>query len=67
MLFAGFPPEVRAMLRSTRPSAVVEAGVWVRRAKDLPSGLGRGRVVILGEAAHPMRPSSQEENQVGWR
>lgn len=55
------------MLRSTRPSAVVEAGVWVRRAKDLPSGLGRGRVVILGEAAHPMRPSSQEENQVGWR
>lgn len=51
------------MLRSSRPSSVVEAGVWVRRAKDLPSGLGRGRVIIIGEAAHPMRPSSQEENQ----
>ncbi|GIL47053.1 hypothetical protein Vafri_3885 [Volvox africanus] len=72
-LFSGFPPEVRAMLRNTRPSAVVEAGVWVRRASELPSALGRGRVLILGEAAHPMRPSSQEENQaledatvLGW-
>ncbi|GIL70653.1 hypothetical protein Vretimale_3759 [Volvox reticuliferus] len=61
------------MLRNTRPSAVVEAGVWVRRASELPSALGRGRVLILGEAAHPMRPSSQEENQaledaavLGW-
>ncbi|EFJ50827.1 hypothetical protein VOLCADRAFT_88147 [Volvox carteri f. nagariensis] len=62
-LFTDFPPEVRAMLRNTRPSAVVEAGVWVRRASELPSALGRGRVLILGEAAHPMRPSSQEENQ----
>ena len=63
-LFGGFPPEVRAMLRNSRPSGVVEAGVWVRRAAELPAALGRGRVLILGEAAHPMRPSSQEENQV---
>jgi hypothetical protein len=52
------------MLRNSRPSVVLESGVWVRRASQLPA-LGRGRVAVLGEAAHPMRPSSQEENQVG--
>lgn len=62
-LFAAFPPVVRAILQHSAPASVLEAGVWVRGAA-MPAGLGRGRVVIIGEAAHPMRPSAQEENQV---
>lgn len=61
-LFQSFPEPVKMMLRHTHADAVLEMPVYIRPAKELPSTMGRGRVLILGEAAHPLRPTGQDEN-----
>ncbi len=54
-IFKQWPPLVERMIRATDPKAIVETGVFDR--ESVPSwGDGR-RVTLLGDAAHPMRPS----------
>lgn len=33
-----------------------------RSAADMPPSMGKGRVAVLGEAAHPLRPTGQDAN-----
>ncbi|TLF80884.1 FAD-dependent monooxygenase [Nocardia cyriacigeorgica] len=53
-LYAGWAPEVRACIEQTEWSDVLAVP-----AQDRPplAELGRGRVTLLGDAAHPMLPS----------
>ncbi|KAF6254780.1 hypothetical protein COO60DRAFT_286528 [Scenedesmus sp. NREL 46B-D3] len=62
-LFHGFPAPVLDMIAATSPASLLEAAVLTRPARNLPHCLGRGGVVVLGEAAHPLRPSGQEISQ----
>eukprot|EP00775_Hariotina_reticulata_P007371 gene7371-7581_t len=60
---AGFMPEVLQLVANTPPGSLVEHGVYIRPASDMaPEAYGRGRVVILGDAAHPLRPTGQGLN-----
>jgi hypothetical protein len=56
-LFGSFPAPVLDMIAATPPASLLEAAVLTRPARSLPGCLGRGGVVVLGEAAHPLRPS----------
>uniref|UniRef100_A0A383WJX5 FAD-binding domain-containing protein n=1 Tax=Tetradesmus obliquus TaxID=3088 RepID=A0A383WJX5_TETOB len=56
-LFRAFPAPVRDMIAATPPASLLEAAVLMRPARALPNCLGRGGLVVLGEAAHPLRPS----------
>jgi 2-polyprenyl-6-methoxyphenol hydroxylase-like FAD-dependent oxidoreductase len=54
----GFMPEVLQLVASTPPGSLVEHGVYIRPASSMTcDSYGRGRVVILGDAAHPLRPT----------
>lgn len=62
-LYAAFPRAVGHIISLTPQEAILEAGIFVRSAAQTPPAMGKGRVVIIGEAAHPMRLSGhQEEN-----
>ncbi|KAL6749175.1 hypothetical protein V8C86DRAFT_1052312 [Haematococcus lacustris] len=61
-VFKGWPRAVEQMIRSAPLEAVLEGGVYIRSASDLPPSMGKGRVAIMGEAAHPLRPTGQDSN-----
>eukprot|EP00983_Pelagomonas_calceolata_P114222 1160071-Pelagomonas_calceolata.AAC.19 len=54
-LFKGYPRAVDQMIRYSPPDAVLESGVYIRSPAEMPPSMGKGRVAILGEAAHPLR------------
>lgn len=58
-LFADFPTACLDMIQTTEASTILEGPVLTRAARQMPACMGRGSVMILGEAAHPMRPSGE--------
>ena len=59
-VLAGVWEPVLHLVQATPPASLVEHGVYTRPASSMrPECLGRGRVVIIGDAAHPMRPTGQ--------
>ena len=54
---------MRDVIRLTDPGAIIEHGIFVRQADELNqyagSGWGKGRVTLIGDAAHPMRPTGE--------
>jgi hypothetical protein len=58
-LFADFPNACLDMIQTTNESTILEGPVLTRAARDMPACMGRGSVVVLGEAAHPVRPSGK--------
>jgi hypothetical protein len=54
-IFKSWPKSVVQMISFAAPEAVLESGVYIRAAADMPASMGKGRVAILGEAAHPLR------------
>ncbi|EIE25083.1 FAD/NAD(P)-binding domain-containing protein [Coccomyxa subellipsoidea C-169] len=62
-VFAGYPETFLDIIRETDPRAVAEHGIFTRQAEALPAdGWGRGRVTLVGDAAHPVRPTGQGLN-----
>ena len=53
--FEQWPPLVERVIRATDPKAIIETGVFDR--EPVPQWGDCGRVTLLGDAAHPMRPS----------
>jgi hypothetical protein len=58
-LFADFPTACLDMIQTTEASTILEGPVLTRAARQMPACMGRGSVVVLGEAAHPVRPSGE--------
>ena len=52
-LYEGWPEQVRATIASTRESAIIRNDIVDRPFR---SDWGRGRMTLLGDAAHPMTP-----------
>ena len=54
-------PQMQDLVRLTDPTAIIEHGLFVRQAHELDkyakTGWGRGCVTLIGDAAHPMRPT----------
>lgn len=63
-LFANFPTACLDMIQTTEASTILEGPVLTRAARQMPACMGRRSVVILGEAAHPVRPSGECLDQV---
>jgi salicylate hydroxylase len=58
--FEGWPAMVIAMMKATDPEAIIESGVFDRDPVEswgVANGGKYQRVTLLGDAAHPMRPS----------
>jgi hypothetical protein len=69
-LFANFPTACLDMIETTEASTILEGPVLTRAARQMPACMGRGGVVVLGEAAHPVRPSGERGGmrlRGGWR
>jgi 2-polyprenyl-6-methoxyphenol hydroxylase-like FAD-dependent oxidoreductase len=61
--FAPLAPAMRALVAATNPAVVVEHGLYIRPAERMTeSAFGAGRVAIVGDAAHPVRPTGQGFN-----
>lgn len=61
---AGFSDTVLDIIGGTPGACLVEHGIYVRPAADMtPAAYGAGRVVVMGDAAHPLRPTGQGLNQ----
>jgi 2-polyprenyl-6-methoxyphenol hydroxylase-like FAD-dependent oxidoreductase len=61
---AGVADSVLALIAATPAASLVEHGVYIRPADSMSAdSFGKGRVVIIGDAAHPMRPKGQGFNQ----
>jgi hypothetical protein len=59
-VFEGYPPIFLDVLRRTDPRTVAEHGIFTRQAEAMPrEGWGRGRVTLVGDAAHPVRPTGR--------
>lgn len=58
-LFTGFPRACLDMIATTDERSILEGPVLTRPARELPACMGRGSVIVLGEAAHPVRPSGE--------
>lgn len=57
----GWAPSFLDIVAATPPERVVEHGLFIRSANTMsPAAYGAGRVVVLGDAAHPVRPTG------GW-
>eukprot|EP00891_Asterochloris_glomerata_P001537 jgi/Astpho2/1537/Aster-x0068 len=55
--------DLRKIIEATDPDAVLEHGTYTRPAEAIPDGgWGRGPVTLLGDAAHPLRPTGQGAN-----
>lgn len=54
-IFEQWPPLVESVIRATEPEAIIETGVFDREPVAQWGDLRR--VTLLGDAAHPMRPS----------
>ncbi len=52
--------DLRKIIEATDPDAVLEHGTYTRPAEAIPDGgWGRGPVTLLGDAAHPLRPTGE--------
>ena len=61
---AGVSDKVLRLITVTPPASLVEHGVYIRPHDSVSAdSFGRGRVVIMGDAAHPMRPTGQGYTQ----
>lgn len=61
---AGVSEAVLRLIAATPANSLVEHGVYIRPADSISAdSFGRGRVVIMGDAAHPLRPTGQGYNQ----
>ena len=57
-MFEGYPAACLDRIRGTDPGTVTEHGIFTRAPGALPpGGWGRGRVTLVGDAAHPVRPT----------
>jgi hypothetical protein len=57
-VFEGYPASCMDRIKGTDPSTVSEHGIFTRSADAMPpDGWGRGRVTLVGDAAHPVRPT----------
>ncbi|MEH2465784.1 FAD-dependent monooxygenase [Nostoc sp.] len=54
-IFKQWPPLVESVIRATEPAAIIETGVFDR--EPVPQWGNLRHVTLLGDAAHPMRPS----------
>jgi 2-polyprenyl-6-methoxyphenol hydroxylase-like FAD-dependent oxidoreductase len=55
---AGFSDSVLGMIAGTPGTCLVEHGIYVRPAAAMtPAAYGSDRVVVMGDAAHPLRPT----------
>ena len=60
MLFKDHPEVLVSLMRQTDPSTVAEHGIFTRAAESYPEQRwGRGRVTLVGDAAHPVRPTGR--------
>ncbi len=58
VLFKDHPEVLVSLMRQTDPSTVAEHGIFTRAAESFPAQRwGRGRVTLVGDAAHPVRPT----------
>ncbi|KAG2492707.1 hypothetical protein HYH03_009120 [Edaphochlamys debaryana] len=61
--FAHLPPELRAMMAATPPSRITEHITYMHRHDGYVKGAwARGRLVLLGDAAHAGFPDGQGAN-----
>ncbi|KAG1661071.1 hypothetical protein FOA52_004533 [Chlamydomonas sp. UWO 241] len=61
---AGWDPSFTAVVAATAPEGWIAHGTFARPSAELtPACFGRGRVVVVGDAAHPIRPTGQGANQ----
>jgi hypothetical protein len=59
-VLAGFNQAFLTVVQDTPGEALVEHGLFIRPADKMSAGAyGKGRVVILGDAAHPVRPTGE--------
>lgn len=58
VLFKDHPEVLVSLMRQTDPSTVAEHGIFTRSAESYPEQRwGKGRVTLIGDAAHPVRPT----------
>lgn len=64
----GFAPQFVEYVRNTDPNAMIEHGLFARTGEQMASradaGWGVGRVTLIGDAAHPMRPTGWHSRSV---
>ncbi|KAI8476852.1 MAG: hypothetical protein J3K34DRAFT_463521 [Monoraphidium minutum] len=61
--FAPLAPPLRALVGATDPSVIVEHGLFIRRAEEMrEEAFGKGCIAVIGDAAHPVRPTGQGLN-----
>jgi hypothetical protein len=64
----GWASVFRDIVAATPPERVVEHGLFIRPADTMsPAAYGAGRVVVLGDAAHPVRPTGGWVEGKGWQ
>ena len=62
----GFHPSFLAVVEDTPGEVVVEHGLFVRPAAKMNAeAYGQGRVVVVGDAAHALRPTGKAGRGVG--
>ncbi|KAK9818206.1 hypothetical protein WJX72_008832 [[Myrmecia] bisecta] len=62
-VFAGHAKELVHVLETADVESVVEHGIYTRTGEEIAAaGLGKGRVTLVGDAAHPFRPTGQGLN-----
>lgn len=61
---AGVSDKVLQLISVTPAASLVEHGVYIRPFDSISAdSFGSGRVVVMGDAAHPLRPTGQGYNQ----
>jgi 2-polyprenyl-6-methoxyphenol hydroxylase-like FAD-dependent oxidoreductase len=63
-VLSGFWDAAVQVVQTTPAQSLVEHGIYTRPASKMdPDCFGKGRVVVIGDAAHPMRPWGQSVSQ----